>query len=174
MPTNTKAQKSKGQTPRGFPGSRGSAQASPRRTPFPGRSPKPVAKGPSGLVGRAQASLPGRKPAGKTNAVTRVLAGLSSAKNSAVSRKPSKKGIVGIVVGGLGVAAVAKRRRGGVQDETPGPPPVGPPDVSAAEESLMVPPLRPVETGAAADGPPTPSPVQPGGTDSAEDSPPAG
>ncbi len=152
---------SKGQTPRGFPRSGGSSPTPGRRPQFSRTSTKPAAKGPAGLIGRAQASLPGRKPASNKSAVKGALSSLGSAKSSAVARKPSKKGLVGIVAGGLGVAIVAKRRRGAVQDETPATPPVGPPEASAAEGSLVVPSLRPVEPSAAGDSPPTTPPLQP-------------
>ncbi len=176
MRTTIKTKKSKppskGQTPRGFSRSGGSSPTPGRRPPFSRTSTKPAAKGPSGLIGRARARVPGRKPTSKKSGVKGVLSSLGSAKNSAVARKPSKKGIVGIVAGGLGVAAVAKRRRGAVQDETPATPPVTPSEASAAEGSLVVPSLRPVEPSAAGDSPPTTPALQPA-EPGAEDTPPA-
>lgn len=200
MRTSFKAKKSKppskGQTPRGFARSRGDSQPPGRRSQFsrtstqpaapgpggwigrrsqrPRASAKPAAKGSSGLIGRAQATLPGRKPTSKKSGVKGVLSSIGSAKNRAVARKPSKKDIVRIVAGGLGVAAVAKRRRAGLQDETPATPPVTPSEASAAEESLMVPPLRPVETSGAGDSPPTRPPLQAGELGRAKDIPPVG
>jgi hypothetical protein len=137
MPTTSKTRKSKpptkGQPSRGFPPPRGTTQTARPRTRFPRTGAKPAAKGPSGLIGRAQATVPGRKPPAKKSAVKGVVSSLGSAKNSALARKPSKKGIVGIVAGGLGVAAMAKRRRGGNEDEVPTTPPLQPVDASGED-----------------------------------------
>jgi len=136
---------------------------------------KPATKGPSGLIGRARTSLPGRKPPSKKSPLNVVLSSIDSAKNNAVARKPSKKGVVGIVAGGVGVAALAKRRRGAVQDETPATSPVKMPGAGDAEEgSLTVLPGRPDEPSAVSGSPPTPSPEQPEESGRAEDIPPAG
>jgi hypothetical protein len=75
------------------------------------------------MIGRARAILPGRKPPAKKSAIQGVVSTLGSAKSSALARKPSKKGIVGILAGGLGVAAMAKHRGGGNQDDTSPTPP---------------------------------------------------
>jgi hypothetical protein len=139
MPTITNPRKSKpptkGQPSRGFSRPRATAQPTRRRPGFSRTSAKPAAKGPSGFIGRAQATLPGRKPPAKKSAVEGVLSALGSAKSTAAARKPSKKGIVGILAGGLGLAAVAKRRRGEKPDEMPMTQPVSPvadPDAPAA------------------------------------------
>jgi hypothetical protein len=123
MLTPSKTRKSKpptkGQSSRGFPRPRRVTQPARRRPQFLRTSTKPAAKTPSGLIGRARASLPGRKAPAKKSAVKGMVLGLGSASSSALARKPSKKGIVGIAAGGLGVAAMAKRRRGEKEDETP-------------------------------------------------------
>jgi hypothetical protein len=77
------------------------------------------------LLGRAQATLPGRKAKGKKDAgVKGVLSSLGGG-SSGRSRKPSKKGMLGIVaITGLGAAAMAKRRRDGSEDGAPAYPPV--------------------------------------------------
>ncbi len=85
------------------------------------------------MIGRARATLPGRKPPAKKSAIKGVVSSLGSAKDSALARKPSKKGIVGIVAGGLGVAAMAKRRRGGNQDDMPTTPPLQPVEASGED-----------------------------------------
>jgi hypothetical protein len=77
------------------------------------------------MIARAQTSLPGRKgrskhQGGVRGAVMEVFSSLGGNKTSARSRKPSKKGMAGIVAGaGLGAAAMAKRRRPGHQDTEP-------------------------------------------------------
>ncbi len=190
----------KGQSPRGLARSRGTSQPPRRRTRFSRTSAEPAAKGstgvigrrfqssrpkanpatkgPSGLIGRARTSLPSlpdRKPPSKKSPLEGVLSSLGSAKNNAVAGKPSKKGVVGIVAGGLGVAALAKRRRGAVQDETPATLSVKMPGAGDAEEgSLTVLPGRPDEPSAVGGSPPKPSPVQPEESGRAEDVPPAG
>jgi hypothetical protein len=130
MPTTIKTRKSKpptkSQSARGFPRSRATSQPPRARPQFPRARSKPAAKGPSGLIGRAQATLPGRKRPAKKSAVEGVVSALGSAKSSAAARKPSKKGIFGIVAGGLGVAAMATRRRNEKEDEMPTTPPVQP------------------------------------------------
>ncbi len=127
------------------------------------------------MIGRARTSLPGRKPPSKKSPLKVVLSSLDAAKNNAVARKPSTKGVVGIVAGGVGVAALAKRRRGAVQDETPATSSVKMPGAGDAEEgSLTVLPGRPDEPSPVSDSPPTPSPVQPEESGRAEDIPPAG
>jgi hypothetical protein len=89
------------------------------------------------LIGRAQAALPGRKPPAKNSAVKGVVSSLGSAKSSALARKPSKKGIVGMLAGGLGVAAMTKRRRGANQDDMPTTPPLQPVKASGEEPNSM-------------------------------------
>jgi hypothetical protein len=133
MPTSTKPRKTKQptkQTPYRFPRTpRGAAQPARRRPSFPGMSSKPSGKASPTLIGRARASVPGRKPKSKKNgglgsAIAGLASSLGSAKNGARAHKPPKKGLVGIVAGaGLGAAAVAKRRRGGQPDPTVAPPP---------------------------------------------------
>ncbi|MGI8412334.1 MAG: hypothetical protein ACR2QA_07535 [Solirubrobacteraceae bacterium] len=89
--------------------------------------------------------------------------------------KPSKKGVVGIVAGAVGVAALAKRRRGAVPDETPATSSVKMPGAGDAEEgSLTVLPGRPVEPSAVGESLPKPPPVQPEESGREEDVPPAG
>jgi hypothetical protein len=123
MPTTTKTRRSKpttkGQPSRGFPRRRRTSQPPRGRPQFPKTRAKPAAKAPSGLIARAQATLPGRKPQAKKSTLKSLLSSLGSARSSAVARKPPKKGIIGIIAGGLGVAAIAKRRRGEKQYETP-------------------------------------------------------
>lgn len=93
-------------------------------TPIKTRRSKPVATGrSSGLIARAQATLRGRKPPAKSSPIEGVVSALGSAKAHAGARTPSKKGIAGIVVGGLGVVAMTKRLRGGSEDATPRPSP---------------------------------------------------
>lgn len=139
MSTTNKTKKSKpptrGQTSYGIPRPRGSAQSTRPRSRFPRTSPTPAAKGPSGLIGRVQANLPGRKPPAKKSAVAGALSALGSAKSSAAAHKPSKKGIVGIVAGGVGVAAMAKRRRDDKQDEVPMTQAVSPVEASGENSS---------------------------------------
>ncbi len=186
----------KAQSPRGLARSRGTSQPPRRRPRFSRTSTDPAAKGatgvigrrsqssrpkanpatkgPSGLIGRARTSLPGRKPPSKKSPLKVVLSSLDAAKNNAVARKPSTKGVVGIVAGGVGVAALAKRR-GAVQDETPATSSVKMPGAGDAEEgSLTVLPGRPDEPSPVSESPPTPSPVQPEESGRAEDIPPAG
>jgi hypothetical protein len=143
MPTSTNPTKTKHttrQTPYGFPrASRGRAKPPRRRPSFPGRSSKPSGNTSPTLIGRAQTNLPGRKPKSKKSGLGSTMAGLSSsltsAKNGARARKPSKKGLVGIVAGaGLGAAAVAKRRRSGKQDEATSTPPAQPPPVDGDKD----------------------------------------
>jgi hypothetical protein len=134
MPTTTKARRSKpptkGQSSHGFLRPRETTPTKQPGTRFPRTSTKPAAKAPSGLIGRAQAILPGREPPTKKKSKGAVSS-LGAAKNS--ERKPSKKGIVGIVAGGLGVAAMAKRRRGGNQDDMAPTPPVQPVEPSGED-----------------------------------------
>ncbi|MDQ6816903.1 MAG: hypothetical protein M3018_05775 [Actinomycetota bacterium] len=77
-------------------------------------------------MGRPQASLRGRKAKGKKNAGLKgLLSSLGAGKSSARSRKPSKKGMLGIVAtAGLGAAAMAKRRREANTDRAATYPPV--------------------------------------------------
>jgi purine nucleoside phosphorylase len=65
-----------------------------------------------------------------------MLSSLGASKKSARSRKPSKKGMVGIVAGaGLGAAAMAKRSRTGSENEPPTTPPVQPVQATGAQDS---------------------------------------
>jgi hypothetical protein len=93
------------------------------------------------LIGRAHSTLPGRKPSAKKSAVKGVVSTLGSAKRSALARKPSKKGVVGILAGGLGlgVAATAKRRRGSSQDDMSTTPPVQPVEASGERTDSLAP-----------------------------------
>ncbi len=135
MPTPIKPRRrkppTKGQPSPGFPRARGTtargtAEPPRTRTRFPRTSTKPAANGPAGLIGRVQATLPGRKPPAKKSAVKGLVSSLGSARSNAVAHKPSKKGLIGIAAGGLGIAAMAKRRRGENEDETPTTQPVQP------------------------------------------------
>lgn len=63
---------------------------------------------------------------------------LGSVKNTATARKPPKKGIVGIVAGGLGAAAMAKRRNAAKQGDEMPTPPVSHVEASAADGRLTV------------------------------------
>jgi hypothetical protein len=82
-------------------------------------------------MGRIQGRMPGRgkakdKQSGLAEAASVLLSTLGDGKR-ARSRAPSKKGMVGLVaVGGIGAAAVAKRRRGAGNDggQTQSPQPV--------------------------------------------------
>jgi hypothetical protein len=76
-------------------------------------------------------------PSNRTAIAPTTLSALGSAKSSAAAHKPSKKGIVGILAGGVGVAAMAKRRRGGNQDEVPTTPPLQPVEASGEEANSM-------------------------------------
>lgn len=195
--TNKSQPARKGQSPRGLARSRGTSQLPRRRPRFsrtsaepaakgptgligrrsPSSRPKanPATKGPSGLIGRARTSLPGRKPPSKKSPLKVVLSSLDSAKSNAAARKPSTKGVVGIVAGGVGVAALAKCRRGAVPDETPATSSVKMPGAGDAEEgSLTVFPGRPDEPSAVGESPLTPSPVQPEESGREEDIPPTG
>lgn len=117
--------------------------ATPGGIPRPrGTSAKPAAKGSSGMIGRAQASLPGRKPPAKKSPLKQALSALSPPTN--IARKPSKKGLVGGMVGAAAVAAMAKRRRGENQDELPTTPPSQPAEAHGEEGSPLVPPVPPV------------------------------
>jgi hypothetical protein len=124
MPTTIKPRRRKpqteGQPSRWLPRPRRTTQTA-RPTRFPHTSARPATKERSGLIGRAHATLPGRKPPAKKSAVKGVVSTLGSAKRSALARKASKKGVVGILAGGLGVAAMAKRRRGSSQDDIDDP-----------------------------------------------------
>jgi hypothetical protein len=137
MPTTIKTRRSKpptkGQSWRGFPRPHRTSQTAPPQTRFHRTSPTPAAKGTSGLIARARATVPRRKPPGKKSPVKGVLSSLGSAKNSPLARKPSKKGIVGVLAGGLGVAAIAKRRRGGDHDDAQTAAPVQPVEASGAD-----------------------------------------
>jgi hypothetical protein len=146
MSTTKKTKKTKktrkpptgGQTSHGIPRPRGSAHSTRPRSRFARTSATPAANGPSGLIGRVHANLPGRKPPAKKSPVEGALSALGSAKSSAAAHKPSKKGIVGIVaggVGGVGVAAMAKRRRDDKQDEVPMTQAVSPAEASGENSS---------------------------------------
>jgi hypothetical protein len=126
-----------GQPSRGFPRPRRTTQTARPRTRFPRTRAKPAANEPSGLIGRAQATLRGRKPPAKNTAVSGVVSSLGSAKSSALARKPSKKSIVGILAGGVGVAAMAKRRRNGNQSDMPTTPPLQPVQASGEDRDSM-------------------------------------
>lgn len=129
MPTRTKPRKTNKPAEKathGFPRARrGTSERPTRRPSLPGRSPKPSVKRSPSLIGRAaQASLPGRKPRRKKSgrggsALNGIGSSLTSVKDGASARKPSNRGLIGIVAGaGLGATAVAKRRRAGKRDET--------------------------------------------------------
>lgn len=139
-----------GQSSRRFPHPGGSSQATQERSRFPRASAKPSTQ--PGLMGRAQANLPGRKPQGRKNAgVKGVLSGLGGG-SSERSRKPSKKGMLGIVaITGLGAAAIAKRRRDGSEDGASTYPPVQPAEVRS-EESSTPPADPPVSTESEREG----------------------
>ncbi len=144
MPTSTKTGKgnpaTKKQSARRFPRPGGTSQATQERSRFSRASAKSSAQSPSGLMGRAQATLPGRKAKGKKDAgVKGVLSSLGGA-SSGRSRKPSKKGMLGIVaIAGLGAAAMAKRRRDGSEDGAPAYPPVQPEADSVQSSTPAVP-----------------------------------
>jgi hypothetical protein len=130
MPTNRTTKRkppARGLAPRGIPRPRGTAQPPRRRPQLPLSSARPAAKGPSGLIGRAQAALPSRKPPAKQSPLQGALAALSSGKST--SRKPSKKGLVGGLLGAVAAAAVARRRRGDDHDDELSP--MTPPSVPA-------------------------------------------
>jgi hypothetical protein len=77
------------------------------------------------------------------------MSALSPAKS--IAREPSKRVLVGILAGGLGVSAMAKRRRDNNPDERTTTSPLQPAETQ--EESPLVSPLPPVS--------PVPPPVSP-------------
>jgi hypothetical protein len=141
MPTTIKPSRRKphteGQPSRGLPRPRRTTQTARPRRRFPRTGAKPARKERSGLIGRAHATLPGRKPRAKKSVVKGMVSSLASAKSSAVARTPSKKGIVGILAGGLGVAAMVKRRRGANHDDMPTTPPLQPVEASGERPDSM-------------------------------------
>ena len=80
-----------------------------RDTPEPGRRSATTSS--HGLVGRVQTVLPGARRNTKTSTAQRVAAALGKATGGTTARTPATKGMLGIVAGGVGAVAVAKRRR---------------------------------------------------------------
>jgi hypothetical protein len=105
-----------------------------RRLPqLPGTNAKPSRRTSPTLIGRVQATLPGRKAKKAKKAkrnggmMTALTSKLGTAKNSSRSRRPSKKGMFGVLAtAGLGAAAIAKRRRTGDDEAAPPHPPAQP------------------------------------------------
>jgi hypothetical protein len=107
MATTTKTKNSRASSRKSMRGrGRGGAGASPSRGPSLSRSSSS-----SGLLGRVHTTLPSRRRNAKKTGVQRAVAALGSAKSSTAARKPSTKSMLGIIAGGVGAAAMAKRRR---------------------------------------------------------------
>jgi hypothetical protein len=105
MATNAKSKKSKPAT-----------RSSGARALVPGRGvPQPGRRSASsrshGLVGRVQTILPGARRKTKTSPAQRAAGVLGKAAGGTTARGPVTKSVLGIVAGGVGVAAVAKRRQ---------------------------------------------------------------
>ncbi len=162
------------QSPRELLSSRAAGPPPGRRPRFSGPSTTPAVSGPSGLVGRARTSLPGRKPPSKKSPLEGVLSSLASAKSNAAARKPPTKGVVGIVAGGLGVAVLARRRRAAGQDEMLATSAAGAPEATAAEQSPAVLPAQPLPPDAAGVTPPTLASITPDRSGATEDITPQG
>lgn len=87
----------------------GVRRLAPRRdTTTPSRRSAP--SGSQRLVRRVQTILPGAKRSAKSSPATSVSAVLEMATGAASARAPLTKGTFGILVGGVGAVAVAKRR----------------------------------------------------------------
>lgn len=129
MPINTKTNDRKPTTT--SPGQRArvprrpSTQA-PQRWPALSRSSVATQ---SGLVSRVQATLPSPKRKAKQTRMQQAMATLSSSASRTTARAPGRTGMLSLVVGGLGAAAVTKRRRGSATNE-----PVDGTDVPGAAE----------------------------------------
>jgi hypothetical protein len=90
----------------------------PRRGSTPASSRRPTASGSNGLLGRVQATLPGTQRNAKKSAAQKFVAALGKA-TSTTAHKPSTKSMLGILAGGVGAAAVAKRRHNPDPQELP-------------------------------------------------------
>jgi hypothetical protein len=150
-----RAGQSSGQSGRRFRRPPGGGQAVRRRGPFSGSGSR-QSTGPSGLVGRVQASLPSRgKPKDSKGSVADAASALlsSTGQDKRRPRMRSKKGALGLAVtAGVGAAALAKRRRSaGEQTEAGDQPlqPVGgevagrPPAQPQGSEAVDSPPAQP-------------------------------
>jgi hypothetical protein len=89
----------------------------PGKGSTPASSRRPAASGSSGLLGRAQATLPHAKRNVKKSGAQKVVAALGKATSSTTAHRPSTKSMLGILVGGVGAAAVATRRHNPEPDE---------------------------------------------------------
>jgi hypothetical protein len=91
----------------------------PGRGSTPASSRRPTASGSNRLLGRVQATLPGTQRNAKKNAAQKIAAALGKATSSTTAHKPSTKSMLGILAGGVGAAAVAKRRHNPDPEELP-------------------------------------------------------
>jgi hypothetical protein len=89
-----------------------------RRTSAPGRRSAPARS--HGLVGRVQTILPRTGRDTKTSPVQRVAGALAGATGGTTARAPVTKGMLGVVAGGVGAVALAKRRHSTHANRLPG------------------------------------------------------
>jgi hypothetical protein len=114
VPTTTKTKNSQPPTTRK---SRRGLVPGRRSTPSPSR--RPTLPSANGLVGRVQATLPGAKRNTKQTRAQQAVAALGKATSSAAARKPSTKSMLGILAGGVGAAAISRRRHHTDQEDLP-------------------------------------------------------
>jgi hypothetical protein len=113
------------QTPRRFSRSGGTTRPAGRGTRFPGISTRRSQKPTPAFMDRLQERVPLRgKTKDKQSKLAEVASGLRSTlgdSKSARSRRPSKKGMFGLIAAaGVGAAAVANRSRGSGKDGSEG------------------------------------------------------
>jgi hypothetical protein len=140
MATNAKSKKSKPAT-----------RSSGARALVPGRGvPQPGRRSASsrshGLVGRVQTILPGTRRTTNPSPARRVAGALGKAAGGTTARGPVTKSMLGIVAGGVGVAAVAKRRQRTHPDRLPDTPSeqavqTGSPDTPQTIKTVADPPV---------------------------------
>jgi hypothetical protein len=113
MSTSVKTKKSRPATSR----TRVRALVPGRGTPAPSRRSVPTRS--HGLVGRVQTILPTAKRNTKTSAAQKAAGALRRATGGATARAPATKGMLGVLAGGVGAVALAKRRRNADQNRLP-------------------------------------------------------
>jgi hypothetical protein len=88
-------------------------------TSKPKRRKRKPATSSKSVLGRVQATLPGARRNAEKSGARKGVAAFGRATSSPTDHKPSTKSLLGILAGGLGAAAVVKRRHGHGQDQAP-------------------------------------------------------
>jgi hypothetical protein len=119
-------------------GKRSVRELLPGRGNPPASGRRPPGDGFRGLLGRVQATLPGAKRNAEKSGSQKVVAALGKATSNTAAHKPSTRSMLGILAGGVGAAAVAKRRHNPEPEQLPETSPAQPDQTSDRDSPQLI------------------------------------